>query len=407
MKFTLMNRFTKAMENHSMWNKPWKSAEGFLIGGGLIVVGILLQLAAGPIQWNHFAWPVNIIVLIIFSGIIGLMYCLRSKVYLFEWMMHIQSAIPSIAYALGLTIIMGVTVQTDQGGIPWISQMLTFWPFVLIYTWVAMIAGLVTLKRIMHFKTKDIPFIINHLGLFMAMTCATLGNADMQTLRMTAMEGKPERRAVDSQGDTVELDLAIELHKFEIEEYPPQILLADHMEKKVLQEGEHAGWKIQVVKKLEEAAFVHSEGEIRYEPWNSSGATTAIFIKATKDDQSIAGWVSCGSYAFPAKSLPLNARYSVIMPERAPKRYTSDISIYTRDGQKLKGTVEVNKPMKADGWKVYQYSYDRSRGKWSETSIFELVKDPWLPAVYCGIFLMLAGALCLMLFMAPKPIKED
>ena len=161
------------------------------------------------------------------------------------------------------------------------------------------------------------------------------------------------------------------------------------------------------MKKLEEAAFVHSEGEIRYEPWNSSGATTAMFIKATKDDQSIAGWVSCGSYAFPAKSLPLNARYSVIMPERAPKRYTSDISIYTRDGQKLKGTVEVNKPMKADGWKVYQYSYDRSRGKWSETSIFELVKDPWLPAVYCGIFLMLAGALCLMLFMAPKPIKED
>lgn len=407
MMFTLMNRFTKAMENHSMWNKPWKSAEGYLIGGGLVAVGILFQLVAGPIQWDHFAWPVNIIILIIFLSIIGLMYCLRSKVYLFEWMMHIQSAIPSIAYALGLTIIMGVTVQTDHGGIPWLSQMLTFWPFVLIYTWITLIAGLVTLKRIMHFRVKDIPFILNHLGLFIAMTCATLGNADMQKLQMTVRTDVPEWRALDRQGDTVELDLAIELHKFTKEEYPPQLLLADHKEEKVLQEGEHAGWKIQVLKRFDEAALIHNDEGIRYEPWNSTGATTAMMIKASKDTRNVVGWVSCGSYMFPSKSLTLDDRHSVIMPERSPKRYASDISVYTKDGKQTKGVVEVNKPMKIEGWKIYQYSYDRSRGRWSETSIFELVKDPWLPAVYCGIFMMLAGAICLMLFMAPKPIKED
>ena len=119
------------------------------------------------------------------------------------------------------------------------------------------------------------------------------------------------------------------------------------------------------------------------------------------------GWVSCGSYAFPAKTLPLDERYSVIMPERAPKRYASEITVHTEDGKNVSGVVEVNKPMKINGWKIYQYSYDKKMGRWSTTSIFELVKDPWLPAVYCGIFLMLAGALCLMLFMAPKPIKED
>jgi len=32
------------------------------------------------------------------------------------------------------------------------------------------------------------------------------------------------------------------------------------------------------------------------------------------------------------------------------------------------------------------------------------VRDPWLPAVYTGIFMMIAGALCLMLFMAPRPV---
>ena len=37
-------------------------------------------------------------------------------------------------------------------------------------------------------------------------------------------------------------------------------------------------------------------------------------------------------------------------------------------------------------------------GRWSETSTFELVKDPWLPAVYLGIFLLLAGAVLTFIF---------
>lgn len=48
--------------------------------------------------------------------------------------------------------------------------------------------------------------------------------------------------------------------------------------------------------------------------------------------------------------------------------------------------------MKVDGWKIYQYSYDTRMGKDNEISIFQLVKDPWLPLVYAGIFMMLAGA---------------
>ena len=32
-------------------------------------------------------------------------------------------------------------------------------------------------------------------------------------------------------------------------------------------------------------------------------------------------------------------------------------------------------------------------GRWSETSTFELVKDPWLPAVYVGIYMLLVGAI--------------
>jgi hypothetical protein len=53
------------------------------------------------------------------------------------------------------------------------------------------------------------------------------------------------------------------------------------------------------------------------------------------------------------------------------------------------------------GWKIYQYSYDTVRGKWSQYSVFELVIDPWLPVVYLGIFMLLAGSVFLFLS-APK-----
>ena len=37
--------------------------EGFLIGGGLIVAGLMLELSVGPVVWDAFAWPLNGIVL--------------------------------------------------------------------------------------------------------------------------------------------------------------------------------------------------------------------------------------------------------------------------------------------------------------------------------------------------------
>ena len=35
-----------------MWSKPWKLKEGFILGGGLLLAGLLLQLAIGPVDWG-------------------------------------------------------------------------------------------------------------------------------------------------------------------------------------------------------------------------------------------------------------------------------------------------------------------------------------------------------------------
>ena len=276
---------------------------GFLIGGGIIFAGLMLQLSVGSVVWEAFAWPANGIVLAGFLAMIVAVFLLRKKVYAFRFIGSYQAAIPALVYAVALTIIMGLTRQTTNGS--WLNNMLAFWPFVLIYVYVALILGEVILRRVTHLTSwrRDLPFLLNHLGLFLAMTTATLGNADMQRLRMITGVGEPEWRALTEQGVVRELPLAIELKKFIMETY---------------------------------------------------------------DDGS-------------------------------PKRFASEIQILTKSGKNIETTVDVNKPVEVEGWKIYQYGYDTQMGAMSQISILELVSDPWLPLVYTGIYMMLAGAVCMFI----------
>lgn len=293
---------------------------GFLIGAGLIVVGLVLQALVGPFHWEWLAFPVNLTVLLVFLGLLVAAYLLRRKFSFFNWMMTLDAAVPAVIYALALTLLMGFTAQREDGsGIPWISQMLDFWPFVLSYAWLMAILGLTTVKHLLHFNVREIPFLLNHLGLFLALVCGALGAPDTQSLHMTTREGETTSQATDEAGVVHELDLSVELHDFIMEEYP-------------LQPG--------------------------------------------------------------AKM-------------RMPKRFASDVTVRTKKGEVIPAVIEVNKSLQAGGWKMYQYDYDEEKGTESEISVLELVREPWQPFVRTGILMMLAGALCLFFFMAPRPKKEE
>ena len=175
-----------------------------LMGAGLLLTGMLLQLTTGAIDWSAFAWPINLILLCGYLLFIGIIYAFHVKVYFFRWLSHYTSVVPALTYAVVLTLIMGVTKQVPDGHPSndpiGFTRMLSFWPFVLMYLWITTILGLAILKHLSSFKLKEIPFLLNHLGLFIALVSATLGSADMQRLTMTTRIGQPEWRAADAQG---------------------------------------------------------------------------------------------------------------------------------------------------------------------------------------------------------------
>ncbi|MCD8081316.1 MAG: cytochrome c biogenesis protein ResB [Bacteroides sp.] len=415
-----------------MWQKPWGYAEGAAIAAGLFVTGTLLQITLGKLNLDLLSWPVNLILGGLFIGLILFMHVLSSGIYLFRWFSSYQAAVTSLASLVVMTVIMGFTRQLPfaaevRGPASWLgfSQMLSSWVFGGFLLWFTLVLGLVILRRMKQFHLsawkREIPFLFNHLGLFIALTAAVLGSADMQRMEMTTVVGKPEWRAFDKQRQLHELDFAIELHHFTIEEYPPKLMLIDNETGRALPEGKPhhlwigedfvsgplGEWEVTVKQHLPMAASMSTEDTLRFVEFHSVGATYALYVEAEhlSDGERREGWVSCGNFLFPYKALRLSEQISLIMPEREPRRYASEVTVYTKSEKKTDAVVEVNKPLEIEGWKIYQLSYDESKGRWSDVSIFELVRDPWLPVVYTGIWMMIAGAVCL--FVRAQTGKEE
>lgn len=400
-----------------MWIKPWGFKEGIAIGCGLFTTGILLQATIGCIRWNTFATPVNIIMLGTYLLLIAVIYLLRHRIYLFYWLSTSIGAVSALIWTVAITIIMGLLPQLPahhpETDFPGFSQMLSQWSFFLIYLWLTTSLGLTILRVGFPLHCSKIPFWLNHTGLFICLTSATLGNADMQRLKMTVQTNKTEWRGVDDEGIVYELPLAVELQKFTIDEYPPKLILIDNYTGQILPankpeqilleegvtKGTLSGWEITVEKLLPMAALVATTDTIRFTEFHSEGATTAMLVRArnTVTNTECRGWVSCSSFHFPYKALQLNDAVSLVIPEREPRRFMSAVKVYTESGSSFTDTITVNHPLKIEGWKIYQLSYDRAKGRWSDISVFELVRDPWLPYVYIGIWMLITGALCLFI----------
>ena len=255
--------------------------EGFAFGAGLILVGLALQFSVGPVHWSDFAFPINAFFLFFYLLALVLVYVLRHRVRLFSFLFTTEAAVPTLIYAAVLTVVMGLTRQVseheraiDPIGL---TQMLSFWPFVLIYLQLATIVGLIALRQIFHFRLREVPSLLSHVGLFLAIVAATLGSADMERVKLRATMDMPEWRGTHERGFT-SLPLAIQLEKFTIDEYPPKLLIINSQTGKSIpaknpeivlidkhfREGKLLQWRIRVHQNLPLAAPVITADTTKY-----------------------------------------------------------------------------------------------------------------------------------------------
>ncbi len=263
---------------------------GFIVIAALAAAGLALQLTVGPMDWDYLSFPRNAISLTAFITILAIASIWRENSRVLRWLASLEAAVPSLLAVGVVTAIHGLTGNRAT---------LSNWIFILFYLFLTVSLGLTCIKRL-SFKPKNIPFLLNHIGLFIVLVSATLGSADRDELRMVVGDRHPEWRAVDDKG------------------------------------------------------FGYTPG------------------------------------------------FSLRLDSFSEETFTSEISVFEEDRASGAITVSVNHPVELGGWTIYQSGYD-DYGEGAVT-ILQLTRDPWLPAVYCGIFMLLAGAVSLFLTKRPARI---
>ena len=393
--------------HRNFWESPWGYAESFFIGIGLILSGFAIEVVTTNSSLESIVFPYSIYLLVGYILLLITFYISGRNTLVVQWLIKIPASITSIVLITLLVMIMGIIPQTTSDS-EFISsfglnRITSNWAFLFILVFFLSCLGMVIINRIALFKWSDVGFVLNHLGLFIALIAGTFGIGDLQRMVIEVNENQANFIAVDKYKNEFDLDFAIYLEDFVREEYNPKIAIVDNNDGQIISnnginsyliiEGNTYSFKnysIEIMDYLESAARFGDS----YHRNNEIGSPPAVKIKVTNNDigdQSV-DWISCGSFTQQYLSYKLNAYYSIVMTIPEVKKFESNIQILTKDGERIPVKLEVNKPYTYEGWKLYQYGYDETKAKWSTKSIIELVRDPWLPFVYLGIFMMILGS---------------
>ncbi len=392
----------------AFWEHPWSYMESFFIGIGLLLTGFIIELSIPSSEAFLIAYPYNILFLGGYVLILFVVYKWFSDIQLIRWLTKVPASISSIVLVTFMVMIMGIVPQipsennfvTKFG----LNHITTHWAFLLILFQFLTCLGLVTVKRLLQFSWANFGFVVSHLGLFIALVAGVLGSGDLQRLSLNVYEGKASFTAFDDDNQEVHLPFAFYLNDFIIEEYSPKLALVDNKSGSI---AHNNGKNLYLVEKGETYYFQDIEVHIKdylanagkhgpkYFFVNEVGSPPAAFVsvKNSKNDSLVEGWISSASFRYPYESLKINEEYSIVMTIPEPKEFSSDIDILTKEGERIHAVLKVNESFPYKGWDIYQLSYDETMGKWSDLSVIELVRDPWLPVIYTGIFMMIAGAL--------------
>ncbi len=393
-----------------LWKQPWGYTESFLIAFELLLVGFIIEILIKGKGVISITKPYNIIIGILFILVLFILRKYFANKKFIKWLSSVQAAVSAITLFTLLSLLLGFIPQNPAQAnrlidIIGLTHVQRSWPMLLAGIYLLIVLGLVTLRRLKPYNLKNFGFFLNHAGLWITLFAMTLGSGDLLRLKMKLTENEPATSLVfDNKSKMYNVPFKATLLDFQIEEYPPKIALIETGNFKIIQEATNnltlieeglevniKDWKIEVEKYYvnsvnKDSIFIESD-------MFGAGASVLMKVKNTITGKEVSGWLSPGGIIIPFTYLEIDDKYSIALTKPEPKEYSSIVIIEDKNHDIDTVTIEVNKPIKVNGWNLYQVGYDEKMGKWSSFSILEVVFDPWLPIIYIGIFLLIAGAL--------------
>ncbi|KUL21397.1 cytochrome c biogenesis protein ResB [Chlorobium limicola] len=371
----------------------------------IAAAGFVLQYIAQGQGVGMLSWPFNALFLAVFAAFIVLLGAgFRTNGFVL-WLGGIPFGLSLIFAIAFLSLLGGVIPQGISSGSILserlgLSRIFSGWPFSLVVFFFLCNLGLSVVWKIIPFRLANLQFMLFHGGFWIALASGLAGASDLQRVIIPVYEGHENSRAyIPQENRIVQLPFSVYLDDFSIEEYAPQIVLYDPDNDRVMQgevtggtevsKGYRAVWPgfAVTVQDYLPHALPDSSGIPR--PAEGEKGIPYAKIRITSGGKSIERWLNTGSPFIKPGVVQLDRFYLVMFPG-SPKVFRSGVVLSGSSGRRI-AELEVNKPVTYEGWKLYQMGYDEKAGRWSQLSLIEAVSDPWLPAVYCGFFMIMAG----------------
>jgi len=382
--------------------------KSFLFAASVLILGLLFEIISGGKGISLPKMPLNIYAGFSFVVLLVFLHLFYHRHAFVRWLSGVPAAVSSISLFALLVLLLGFIPQKEtHGGIlstTGLDHLKTSWPFFFSQVYILSSLGLVILRRLNHLTLRNVGFFLNHAGLWLVIASGGLGSSDLMRLQIELYEGKPFTNLAHDQVNRYRLPFSLKLNDFILEEYPPRIAFADARTFQIIPEKNISFIPAEPGKRFPFKEFVIQVDTVLMHALSESIGMKAVPAKDgvpachitvfRASSVAATGWIACGNRSMHPVILPLNDTIMIALLDPEPRKYQSLLEIINRNDT-IPAVLEVNKPIKIRGWQLYQMGYDQMEGRNSQLSIIEAVNDPWLPVVYTGIFMLLAGAVYL------------
>lgn len=253
-----------------------------------LAVALALQILTGNIPLSFLAFPLNLILALIWAVVMISVWKTRKKSLFVGFMLSRGATVSAILLFLAFSLVVGISGERELVS-SWvfaavILYLQTVLLFVILRGWRAQTA---TGARLGAVRWR---FLLNHVGILLAVSSAFWGAPDTEVLRVRAIQDVPVRQAVSMDGIPESLPFEILLSEFKTETWSNGV--PSMFEAKLLVNGENVVLKVNEPYNVSFGKDLYLVGfdsmydsgscilQVVYEPWRYGALAGVVMMLA-------------------------------------------------------------------------------------------------------------------------------
>ncbi|MGL5786647.1 MAG: hypothetical protein ACRCX4_07520 [Bacteroidales bacterium] len=341
-----------------------------------------------------WAFPLNILVLILIvvQAVILSVYYRKTTIY--QILVHAQTTLGVLTGILILLLIPGFIPQLNVYALK--NEMSVFdvftktltssFSFALNILCLVFILVLVLLKKKPKINLRYISFQCNHAGLLLASSAGFFGASDKTEYKVLIEPQVLTQTGFSLKGQPQRLPFSLMLNDFSVEKYPGRLILLENINKTVVETG-----SVELEKGITDYVLQDMHLYVQTDSQNNLmiRINDSVDYSINNEGQSFCN-ISESEVLFRKDGKP--RQYSALVSMEYEKRTYQDWLL-------------VNHPVIRDNYYIYLESYEYLQGESLPRVLIRIVKDPWISIAYAGLWMMMAGAVMLIMT-GPVGVRE-